>query len=242
MTIIRHKTKESEILFQDENKSLKKLVLINKFNLQDANLQGANLQGADLQGANLQDANLQDANLRYADLRGADLHYADLRGADLHYADLRGADLQDANLQDADLQDANLQDADLRYADLQDANLQDANLHYADLRGATNLVFLAIPNISLLSTMFLNNLPDYLTLELMRRDAFSHPNPELFDKWAETGECPYQNINMRREWKFQEKKELWKSGNPTMKDYDLIIEICKSQNWGIKGVLTISTL
>jgi len=170
----------------------------------------------------LQDADLQDANLRYANLRYADLQGADLQDANLRYANLRYADLQGADLQDADLQGADLQDANLRYA--------------------TNLVFLTIPNISLLSTIPLNNLPDYLTLELMRRDAFSHPNPILFDKWAKTGECPYQNINMGREWKFQEKKELWKSGNPTMRDYDLIIEICKSQNWGIKGVLTISTL
>ena len=69
----------------------------------------------------------------------------------------------------------------------------------------------------------------------MRRDAFGHPNPEKFDNWAKGGNCPYDDVE--RFWSFEPKRELWSPGIPQMTDRDLIIEICKSNKWGIKGFL-----
>lgn len=72
-----------------------------------------------------------------------------------------------------------------------------------------------------------------LTLELMRRDAWAHPNPKLFDRWAETEEgslCPYNHTISRMHF-FREKRELWQPGPPQMRDYDLIIAIMKEKNW-----------
>ena len=66
----------------------------------------------------------------------------------------------------------------------------------------------------------------------MRRDAWSHPYPEKFDKWSNDDVCPYKNEE--RMHFFQENRNLWKPGAPTMKDSDLIIAICKEKNWKIK--------
>ena len=121
--------------------------------------------------------------------------------------------------------------ADLSGADLSGANLSGANLYSA------NLEFYQFPSIRLISSINLGSLSDGLTRELMRRDAYAHPKPEKFDEWANGGDCPYQNEE--RCWFFQEKRNLWKRGNPTTKDSDLIFAICKGKGWGIKGYLEI---
>jgi len=76
----------------------------------------------------------------------------------------------------------------------------------------------------------LKDLPDDLTLERMRRDAWSHPHPEFFDCWVNDGECPYKNGESRMHF-FNEKKELWKPGPPQMRDWDLIVAIAKYKKW-----------
>ena len=118
------------------------------------------------------------------------------------------------------------------------ADLSDADLSHADLSGANlsraNLEFYQFPSIRLLSSIPLGELSDQITLELMRRDAYVHPEPDKFTIWAKKyGGCPYQNEE--RFWHFQEKKELWKSGCPEMRDSDLIIAICKEKNWEISS-------
>ena len=131
----------------------------------------------------------------------------------------------------ADLSGANLYRANLYRADLSEANLSGADLSGADLE------FYQFPSIRLISSINLGSLSDGLTRELMRRDAYAHPKPEKFDEWANGGDCPYQNEE--RCWFFQEKRNLWKRGNPTTKDSDLIFAICKEKGWGIKGYLEI---
>ena len=124
----------------------------------------------------------------------------------------------------------------VRYkADLREAYLQGADLRGVDLWKA-KIEFHQFPSIRLLSSISFRHLPDNLTLELMRRDACAHPHPDLFDKWAKGGgKCPYQNEEPF--WRFEPKKELWRKGKPQMRDSDLILEICKSQRWKIKGYL-----
>jgi len=95
MSQISNKITE-EVIVEDENKTLRQLVLENKSNLSDATLSDATLRRADLSDADLSDADLRGANLSDADLRGANL-----RGADLSDATLRGANLRGANLSGA---------------------------------------------------------------------------------------------------------------------------------------------
>ena len=148
---------------------------------------------------------------------------------------LSGADLYRADLSWADLTRANLYRADLYRANLTGANLARANLARADLAGA-KIEFQRFPSIRLLSAIPLGELSDQITLELMRRDAYAHPEPDKFTIWAkQDGLCPYQNEE--RFWYFQENKELWKAGKPKMRDSDLIIAICKEKGWRIKGYL-----
>ena len=159
----------------------------------------------------------------------AERHKADLRRADLTGADLRRAYLIEADLTGADLRRADLIEADLSWADLSGAYLR-----RVDLSG-TKIEFHQFPSIRLLSSMPIKKISDDLILELMRWDAYAHPHPEKFDKWAKGGECPYQNEE--RWWFLPEKRKIWKSGNPTMRLSELILEICRQQGWGIKGYL-----
>jgi len=134
----------------------------------------------------------------------------------------------------ADLQDAYLQGAYLLGVYLRDADLRGAYLQGAYLRGA-KIEFHQFPSIRLLSSIPLDNLPNNITLELMRRDAWAHPHPERFDEWAKGGNCPYQNEEYF--WRFEPNKKLWRKGKPQMRDSDLILEICKSQGWKVCGYL-----
>ena len=124
--------------------------------------------------------------------------------------------------------------ADLENANLENADLQGADLENADLRGAKNMTFQKFPTIKTIANINLYELSDTLTIELMRRDAFSHPNPKAFIEWSQGGECPY-NINVERLWRFEEKRKLFKQGNPTMRDSDLVVAICKEKGWKIRG-------
>ena len=142
----------------------------------------------------------QPVNLQDADLRSADLRSTDLRSADLRYA----------NLQSANLQSANLQSTDLRYANLQDADLRSADLRYADLQSAPALLTAQWGEIS-----------DKLCQELMRYDAANHPNPELFDTWANNGACPMVK-GWQRAANFTEKRELWSPG-PSKPAIELVL-------------------
>ena len=169
------------------------------------------------------------ADLAGADLYRADLYRADLSGASLYRADLYRADLAGANLSGASLSGANLSGASLYRADLSGADLTRADLTGADLE------FHQFPSIRLVSSIQLGELSDEITLELMRRDVYAHPKPELFNEWVKGGNCPYQNEE--RCWFFSEKRALWKTGDPTIRDSDLIIAICKEKGWKIKGYL-----
>ncbi len=160
---------------------------------------------------------------------GADLRYANLRYANLSYANQRAADLRSADLRSADLSSADLRSADLRSADLRYANLRSADLRYAEIK------FPKFPSISILSNSYLGTLPDELALELMRRDAASHPHPERFSEWAKGGGCPYKNEYSF--WRFEQKKSVWKKGKPQMNDVDLILAICRAKKWEIEGYL-----
>jgi hypothetical protein len=148
----------------------------------------------------------------------ANLWYADLRDADLRYADLRDANLRGANLRGANLRYANLRDANLRYADLWDANLRGANLRYAKWNDATNW-----PAITAVLLANWGEVSDDLCRDLMRYDAYCHPDPSAFDKWATGGPCPYHGLKIQRAAHFQEKKELWVPG--PVRTYDLFTRL-----------------
>ena len=135
----------------------------------------------------------------------------------------------------ADLSWANLSGAYLSGADLSGAYLSGAYLSGANLSRAKNIEFYYLPSLGTLSKISLFNLSDALQIELMRRDAQAHPHPELFDEWVSSGKCPYQNEE--RFWLFEPNPKLWKSGKPKMTDFQLILEICRSQGWRVRGYL-----
>jgi hypothetical protein len=193
------------------------------------------LEADSFTGANLAGANLNRADLNGANLTGANLYRADLAGADLTAADLAGANLTGANLYRANLTGANLAGANLYRANLTGANLAGANLNGADLNGAdlwpntTPLSELLRTNsvVSLLSSINWGQLPDDLTLEMMRHDAESCGD-ELMTAWADGGRCPFSTGV--RDYLFTEHCEIWKPGTPKLKGRKLLEAL-----WVAKG-------
>jgi len=179
---------------------------------------------ADLSGSNLSGANLIRANLSGSDLSGSDFSGSNLIGADLSHANLSRANISRANLSRANISRANLSGSDLSGSNLIRANLSHANLKNAHLD----------PSI-LSSNLSYIDLPDNVTIELMRRDAWCHENPIKFDEWAKGGPCPYDGSKISRKHFFVEKRELWQPGPPQMRDYDLIMAISESAGWQIEG-------
>ena len=119
-------------------------------------------------------------------------------------ADLSEANLRWADLSEADLRGANLSGANLSGANLRGANPGEANLRGANLRGA-NLSCIPAPLVLLARW---GELPDALTLDLMRYDASNHPEPTRFVQWGGGGPCPYSGLPIARAANFQERREL----------------------------------
>ena len=84
------------------------------------------------------------------------------------------------------------------------ADLRRADLRWANLRGA-DLRYIPAPLVLLAQW---GELPDALTLDLMRYDAANHPEPERFLAWAVDGPCPYSGLSVARVANFQERRRL----------------------------------
>lgn len=114
----------------------------------------------------------------------------------------------------ANLRWANLRGADLSWADLRGANLRGADLSY-------------VPSPLVLLAQW-GELPDALTLYLMRYDADNHPEPESFLAWADGGPCPYSGLSVARVANFQERRGLIKAdflGLPVKSSWQLAREL-----------------
>ena len=110
--------------------------------------------------------------------------------------------------------------ADLQGANLRGANLRGANLRGANLRGADLRDFLSTNSVQTVLTITdWGQLPDDLTLELMRHDAESC-GEEAMTVWAKGGACPFNNSV--RDYKFTESHALWQPGPPTMRGRKLL--------------------
>ena len=126
------------------------------------------------------------------------------------------ADLSRANLIEADLSEADLRGANLSLADLSEANLSGADLRY-------------IPAPLVLLAQW-GELPDALTLDLMRYDAANHPHPERFLRWADDGPCPYSGLAVARAANFAERCELIGPdflGVPVKSAWQLVCELAE---------------
>ena len=126
---------------------------------------------------------------------------------------------------------ANLPEANLPWANLSEANLSGANLPWANLSGANlsgaDLRYIPAPLVLLAQW---GELPDALTLDLMRYDAANHPEPERFLRWADDGPCPYSGLSLARAANFTERRELIKAdflGLPVKSAWDLTCELAK---------------
>jgi hypothetical protein len=141
-------------------------------------------------------------------------------------ANLAGANLADAHLAGANLAGANLADANLAGANLAGANLADANLAGAHLPSPT-AVLLA----------YWGDLSPRLCADLMLFDAANHPDPTAFDRWAQGGPCPYENVHVQRAANFSERKELWGQGE-VCRPYGLMVRVMaeKCPSWDAQTI------
>ena len=111
--------------------------------------------------------------------------------------------------------------ADLREADLSGANLSRADLSGADLRRASYSVLAVLQaNWSIVSPT--------LATELMKWDAHATPSPSKFMEWKKGGDCPAQKH--LRIFYFQESRELFKRGKPTMTLWELWKALAKEND------------
>jgi Pentapeptide repeats (8 copies) len=133
-----------------------------------------------------------------------------------------GANLRGANLRGANLRGANLEGANLEGANLWGANLEGANLEGANLEGAN------LPSPAEVLSAVWGELSDELTADLMRYDAFFHPDPAAFTRWAQGGVCPFQAIKVQRAANFKEKKHLWVPG-PPKNGYELMVAVLREK-------------
>jgi hypothetical protein len=105
------------------------------------------------------------------------------------------------------------------------ADLQDADLHIKSLLVNNSVqTILTIINWGLLS--------DKMTLEMMRHDAESC-GIEAMNNWIKTNICPF--ANSRRDYLFQEKKELWIPGVPELRGIELLKALCKEKNYKLES-------
>lgn len=89
-----------------------------------------------------------------------------------------------------------------------------ANLSGANLSGA-NLIDANLPSPTMVLLANWGDVPDDLTIALMRYDAECHPiGAKAFKNWVDTGECPYSSCSVQRAANFTEKKGLWSPGPP----------------------------
>jgi hypothetical protein len=222
--------KEIEKVLKKHNKWLNNETGGDRASLNGASLNGASLNEASLNGASLNGALLNGALLNRALLNGASLSRALLNGALLNRASLSRASLNGASLNRASLDDASLDDASLNGASLNGALLNGALLNRASLnRASLNGASLLNASYSIITILKINwgELPDDLTLELMRHDAEFVGNDKM-KEWIKSDTCPY--VNHCRDFYFKEKKELWKPGKPKLRGYDLFEALCDAKN------------
>jgi hypothetical protein len=152
-----------------------------------------------------------------------------LRDANLSCTNLSCVDLQDASLEGANLRGANLAGADLSYANLQGANLKSSNLYKAYLQGA-DLRGAFLPSPSMMLLAYWGELSPALCARAMAYDAFHHPEPDAFTRWAEGGACPYEDARFQRACNFKENPDHWDAALPPPRGWDLmrdlIEEVC----------------
>jgi len=178
---------------------------------------GSNLSWSNLSGSNLSGSNLRGSNLRGSDLSESDLSESNLRWSDLSGSNLRGSDLSESDLRGSDLSWSNLSGSNLRWSDLSGSNLRGSNLRGSNLPS---------PGMILLAQW--GEVSDSLCIELMRYDAANHPDPSSFDRWAETGSCPYEDCPVQRSVNFTQRRNLWSPG-PGRPAYELMVQLIREK-------------
>lgn len=215
--------------------NLKGKEVLKNISLKKMELDKIDLKLTTLVGCNLRDASFKEAKLTRATILDSIGIKADFQQADLREARIIDSPFGGCNFRGADLMGLSAFFVDFSFSDFTGAFIDNWNFFKVDLFGVQGLMFQSLPSISTLSRLTLHHLPDELTLELMRRDAQAHPNPEDFEVWANQGHCPYKQEE--RFWMFPFSRSVWKPGKPEMSDVELIKSICKSQGWKVKGYL-----
>ena len=143
---------------------------------------------------------------------GSNLSWSNLSGSNLSGSNLRGSNLRGSDLSESDLSESNL-----RWSDLSGSNLRGSNLRGSNLPS---------PGMILLAQW--GEVSDSLCIELMRYDAANHPDPSSFDRWAETGSCPYEDCPVQRSVNFTQRRNLWSPG-PGRPAYELMVQLIREK-------------
>lgn len=154
--------------------------------------------------------NVKGLHLAGADLSKRVLFGRNWRNTVFSHANLNGAIFERSSLVGCSFESADLRDADLQYTDLSRAYFLKARVHG---------VKWPAPQMVLMANWY--RISKELTIELMRYDAASHPDPSAFDRWFRGGRCPYLNCPVQRAANFSENRDWWSPG-PAKGAYELM--------------------
>jgi hypothetical protein len=191
MIILKRKD-TNEIVHQADVSTVKEFLQTRRnkiHNLSYVDFSNINLSGCDfsnmlIKNADFKNAKLIEANFTCTIVRGSDFFEANLSGANLSHGDFR--------------------DVNLRNACLHNTNMFNVNLYHAKLK---NTLF---PSPTIMLTANWKNISDSSALDLLRYNAFNHPQPERFFLWKEFGVNPYTGLNIQHAANFLERPNLIK--------------------------------
>ena len=152
------------------------------------------------------------------------------------------ADMEHAKMKGSTFEDCWFSYARLHYLRAEEAEFWSCNFEYSSLFGArfwdARMDDTKLPDPGSVLQANWGRLSDELNLAAMRLDASAHPDPKAFLEWAEGGQCPYANVDVQRQVKFYEDRDLYEPG-PAPRIYALMAAIMheKLARWdGPKGL------
>ncbi|MHA2333212.1 MAG: pentapeptide repeat-containing protein [Candidatus Hodarchaeales archaeon] len=195
-------------------KELKEAVKHAGTTLLDIKIQYLECSNIDLQKARFIRANFNQVNFCESTLVNTVFVHSTLCKISFTEANLAYADFLRTTIQRADFYGANLYKTTFFKTDLEGGSFIGANLYKTRFRH-TNLKGVLLPSPSMVLLADWGKLSNETTLALMRLDAANHPEgEEIFNEWAEGGDCPYTASYSDRMAIFQEDSTLWEPGPP----------------------------
>ena len=188
------------------------------------NFRYSNFRGSDFSYFDFSGSNFRGSDFSYSDFSDSDFSYSDLSGSNFRYSDFSGSNFSYSDLSGSNFSDSNFSYSDFSDSNFSGSNFSGSNFRYSDFSGSD----LRYSRYSIIGVFQLNyhELSDKLTLELMRHNA-EFCGKEKMESWADGGDCPY--AIMARDFIFNEKAKLWKSGKPKLRGLKLWKALAKEK-------------